>query len=161
VKSSFGHQLCRRDAVPTISKRLSGPFPDRLTGHHPRCTQTEGVISRSFVSLMMCTDGEYRGVPAQAGTDCGAMLLKTQTFQSVFHRQSPRPDTKFSLGAIFLAMGSWKRPDPELLPIHRPRCPKCHVWTAPAVQEESDISAKRSGAAMYPAFECSRYGRWP
>src|SRR6187397_635436 len=29
---------------------------------------------------------------------------------------------------------------------------KCHVWTAPAVQEESDISAKRSGAAMYPAF---------
>jgi hypothetical protein len=26
-----------------------------------------------------------------------------------------------------------------------------HVWTAPAVQEESDVSAKRSGAAMYPA----------
>jgi hypothetical protein len=26
-----------------------------------------------------------------------------------------------------------------------------HVWTAPAVQEESDFSAKRSGAAMYPA----------
>jgi hypothetical protein len=41
------------------------------------------------------------------------------------------------------------------------RSEKCHVWTAPAVQEESDISAKRSGAAMYPAFECSRYGRWP
>jgi hypothetical protein len=36
-----------------------------------------------------------------------------------------------------------------------------HVWTAPAVQEESDISAKRSGAAMYPAFECGHYGRWP
>ena len=28
---------------------------------------------------------------------------------------------------------------------------KGHVWTAPAVQEESDVSAKRSGAAMYPA----------
>jgi hypothetical protein len=27
----------------------------------------------------------------------------------------------------------------------------CHVWTAPAVQEESDVLAKRSGAAMYPA----------
>ena len=38
---------------------------------------------------------------------------------------------------------------------------KVHVWTAPAVQEESDISAKRSGAAMYPAFECSHFGRWP
>jgi hypothetical protein len=26
-----------------------------------------------------------------------------------------------------------------------------HVWTMPAVQEESDVSAKRSGAAMYTA----------
>ena len=47
---------------------------------------------------------------------------------------------------------------------------KGHVWTAPAVQEESDVSAKRSGAAMYPAYfrpgvlppvRCSRCGRWP
>jgi hypothetical protein len=38
---------------------------------------------------------------------------------------------------------------------------RCHVWTAPAAQEESDVSAKRSGAAMYPAFECSHFGRWP
>ena len=29
---------------------------------------------------------------------------------------------------------------------------KGHVWTAPAVQEKSDVSAKRSGAAMYPAY---------
>ena len=28
---------------------------------------------------------------------------------------------------------------------------KGHVWTAPVVQEESDLSAKRSGAAMYAA----------
>jgi hypothetical protein len=41
------------------------------------------------------------------------------------------------------------------------RSEKCHVWTAPAVQEESNVSAKRSGAAMYPAFECSRFGCWP
>ena len=26
-----------------------------------------------------------------------------------------------------------------------------HVWTVPAVQEESDYSAKRSGAVMYSA----------
>jgi hypothetical protein len=26
---------------------------------------------------------------------------------------------------------------------------------------ESDVSAKRSSAAMYPAFECSRFGCWP
>jgi hypothetical protein len=37
----------------------------------------------------------------------------------------------------------------------------CHVWTAPALQEESDISAKRSGAAMYPAFDAAVSGRWP
>ena len=31
-------------------------------------------------------------------------------------------------------------------------CPKCHVWTAPAVQEESGGSANvRSGAVMYAA----------
>jgi hypothetical protein len=26
---------------------------------------------------------------------------------------------------LVFIMGSWKKPDPELLPIHRPRCPKC------------------------------------
>ena len=45
-----------------------------------------------------------------------------------------------------------------------------HVWTAPAVQGESDGSAKLSGAAMYPACcrmkgdpssRWSRYDRWP
>jgi hypothetical protein len=34
-----------------------------------------------------------------------------------------------------------------------------HVWTAPAVQEESDFSAKRSGAAMYSA--CCRVEYYP
>jgi hypothetical protein len=32
------------------------------------------------------------------------------------------------------------------------RVVKGHVWTVPAVQEESDFSAKRSGAAMYTAY---------
>ena len=50
------------------------------------------------------------------------------------------------------------------------RADRTHVWTAPAVQEETDGSAKLSGAAMYPACcqmrgepssRCSRYGRWP
>ena len=40
-----------------------------------------------------------------------------------------------------------KRPETVL----EPHVAKGHVWTAPAVQEESDLSAKRSGAAMYPA----------
>ena len=36
-----------------------------------------------------------------------------------------------------------------------------HVWTVPAVQEESDYSAKRSGAVMYAAcfrLEACLYG---
>ena len=35
------------------------------------------------------------------------------------------------------------------------------VWTAPAVQEESDILAKGSGAVMYSAFECGRLATGP
>ena len=31
----------------------------------------------------------------------------------------------------------------------------------PQCKENLTFSAKRSGAAMYPAFECSRCGRWP
>ena len=56
------------------------------------------------------------------------------------------------------------KPDPRLDPTRlrgaernlrpyrdRPRCKG----------KESDFFAKRSGAAMYPAFECSRSGCWP
>jgi len=32
---------------------------------------------------------------------------------------------------------------------------------ARGAREKSDILAKRSGAAMYSAFGCSRYGCWP
>jgi hypothetical protein len=32
---------------------------------------------------------------------------------------------------------------------------------ARGAREKSDLSAKRSGAAMYSAFECGRFGRWP
>jgi hypothetical protein len=32
---------------------------------------------------------------------------------------------------------------------------------ARSARKKSDISAKRSGAAMYSAFECDRFGRWP
>ena len=41
---------------------------------------------------------------------------------------SRRPDRQiFKASDIFAAMGSWKKPDPELLPIHRPRCPTCQT----------------------------------
>jgi len=39
--------------------------------------------------------------------------------------------------------------------------PMCHVWTTPALQEESAISAKRSGAAMYSAFDAAALAAGP
>jgi hypothetical protein len=32
---------------------------------------------------------------------------------------------------------------------------------ARSAREKIGISAKRSGAAMYSAYECGRFGRWP
>jgi hypothetical protein len=53
-------------------------------------------------------------------------------------------------------------PDRQIqLATHGRSIQKCHVWTAPAVQEESDISAKRSGAAMYPAFDAAAMAAGP
>ncbi len=65
------------------------------------------------------------------GHRAGPGRLKTRTF---FHLQSSVPDRQISLfGSIFFGvmviwsgvMASWRKPDPELLPVHRPLCPKC------------------------------------
>ena len=45
-----------------------------------------------------------------------------------------------------------KAPISDGQPEKRDRSSWGHVWTAPALQEESDFSAKRSGAAMYTAY---------
>jgi hypothetical protein len=45
-----------------------------------------------------------------------------------FDCRSPLPDRQILSGWLFFAiMASWKKPDPELLPIHRPRCPRCQL----------------------------------
>jgi hypothetical protein len=43
-------------------------------------------------------------------------------------------------------------PMPRCTEISEPMLPLGHVWTVAAVQEESDYSAKRSGAVMYSAY---------
>jgi hypothetical protein len=42
-------------------------------------------------------------------------------------RVGNRTDEYPQLAYFFATMGSRKKPDPELLPIHRPRCPKCQM----------------------------------
>jgi tRNA(Ile2) C34 agmatinyltransferase TiaS len=49
-------------------------------------------------------------------------------------------------------MESWRRPDPELLPIHRPHCPKCQMRM---------ITARVSGQVMgceNRMFRCAKCG---
>jgi tRNA(Ile2) C34 agmatinyltransferase TiaS len=49
-------------------------------------------------------------------------------------------------------MASWKKPDPELLPIQRPRCPKCQMRMRTAgVSDGPDGFENR-------AFECAKCG---
>lgn len=46
-------------------------------------------------------------------------------------------------------MGSWKKPDPELLPVHRPLCPKCQkrmTTTVPVSDSPAGFELQR--------FEC-------
>src|SRR5262245_9880352 len=40
-------------------------------------------------------------------------------------------------------------------------CPTCHVWTAPAVQEESDVSADGRVRSCIRPCCCSHCGHWP
>ena len=66
------------------------------------------------------------------------------------------PMTKWRV-ACFITATRTLSPSPEILiqklqPSYaNAQAEMGHVWTVPAVQEESDLSAKRSGAAMYAA----------
>jgi len=40
-------------------------------------------------------------------------------------------------------------------------CPKCHVWTAPAMQEESDVSANGRVRSCIRPIVAGHFGRWP
>jgi hypothetical protein len=71
-------------------------------------------------------------------------------------------------------MGHLRRSNPASKSIKGRCCPKADKLVrrgersnvpcmddARGARKKLDISAKRSGAAMYSAFECGRFGRWP
>jgi hypothetical protein len=61
-------------------------------------------------------------------------------------RQIPGPEV------IFSDMATWKKPDPELLPIGRPRCPRCHQRMVAAAVEEGPEGFE------HRIFKCRRCG---
>jgi hypothetical protein len=59
----------------------------------------------------------------------------------------------FAVFGYFLAIvASWRKPDPELLPIQRPRCPKCQAWMRTARVSDGPKGFENR------AFECAKCG---
>jgi hypothetical protein len=58
----------------------------------------------------------------------------------------------FGANVIFADMPTWKKPDPELLPIGRPRCPRCHMRMFTATVEDGPDGFE------HRMFECRRCG---
>ena len=66
-------------------------------------------------------------MPAQSCTTPSSTLAACFRFRILCVRVGHRTDRFRESGYFFAIMASWKKPDPELLPIHRPRCPNCQT----------------------------------
>ena len=80
----------------------------------------------------------------QLGAECGIKVAKESL--AIADEVSLAPCASEERRQAASAIPRKRRPAVKMSPVAMG-----HVWTAPAVQEESDVSAKRSGAAMYPA----------
>jgi len=54
-------------------------------------------------------------------------MVPADTRRSHFRFRSETEQTDFLLLLYFFIMAATRKPDPELLPIHRPRCPNCQT----------------------------------
>jgi hypothetical protein len=54
-------------------------------------------------------------------------MVPADTRRSHFRFRSETEQTGFLLLLYFFVMAATRKPDPELLPIHRPRCPNCQT----------------------------------
>jgi hypothetical protein len=96
-----------------------------VTDLHPLDARSSFNFWRPSSSPWTCFDQFVRGQRIANARP----KMRMPDLQNVFLSLRKRT---FGRGAISVALG--------------------HVWTVPAVQEESDFSAKRSGAAMYTAY---------
>jgi uncharacterized protein with PIN domain len=67
---------------------------------------------------------------------------------------------------MFFIMPATKKPDPELLPIHRPRCPKCQtrmitvaVASASEGFERRTFECRKCGHSEPGSWRATRFGR--
>jgi hypothetical protein len=81
----------------------------------------------------------FRGLISSGGSRCPR------------RRPVPAPD-RCGLRGADLSPDTWALVMPRCTEFSQPMSQLGHVWTVPAVQVESDISAKRSGAVMYSAY---------
>jgi hypothetical protein len=66
----------------------------------------------------------------------------------VGHRTDGFSDCGYSLAIV----ANWRKPDPELLPIHRPRCPKCEMRMRTARVSDGPKGFENR------VFECAKCG---
>src|SRR6478736_5198437 len=149
IALDVGLHILRRHQADLVAqlRQLTRPIVRRGTGLHADDARRQSFEERhNLAAAKLLSDDDLLG-PVNA-VNLEHVLGDIQTDRGNLHVDGSPDVIRLRRTTLWhFDAGSGRRPP--------------HQWTAPAVQEESDISAKRSGAAMYPAFECSRYGRWP
>jgi hypothetical protein len=100
--------------------------PGRIMGAYVTFTQAGANLSLTRRRLSCCNCSLMK----RTGASYARLNRHVEARQSKSRSSRVKPrhdqDCEHDVWRYFHAvMGSWKKPDPELLPVHRPLCPKC------------------------------------